>query len=552
MVGLLPEDHQISWMMRHGSFYLIGTMVLMWSIWLFIALRGKFRKNLQQHYPAIILAVCLTGVIFYNSPPRFKILADETNLMGVSMLMHHSREAALPLECHYTEDGTPEFYITDEKRPFLYPFLVSLLHSVFGYSPSNGFVFNFIISIGALFGAYLAVIRFRSRRFGLIAMILMAGTPVYIICSTSGGFELLNAMMVIYCIFLLSCLSDTDFTPNHTEFLLFSMVLLAHCRYESVILIPVIGFFMIPHLIRQSFFQNMSYWTMGMPIFFLPILWQRKFFMDGRTLIIRSGVNSFEKTKTAFGFNALLNNLDDNIFVLTGVNPNYGFSAIIFVLALIGGYFLIKRHFRIHNLSALSLTIFANVAVFGILLIVISSFHWGNFGLDIDNRLSLVLLPFLIWAAIYSLSQISIFNEKRWILFIGLLAMLHFFVFSSYGKKEQILENLALPYEYNEVCNYLKHNFSDPTNTLIITEQPNLYVIQKYAAIQFTSLDNYIKNRSRYKQYKDIVAVHKIRNSKKTTSHVRWEKWHITSKPLTVLPVAIDFFIQIESWHIPG
>lgn len=552
MVGLLPDNHQISWMMRHGSFYLIGMLVILWSVWLVIVCRDRFRQNLRQHYPALILAVCLTGLIFYNSPPRFKVLADEANLMGVSMMMHHSREAALPLECLYTEDNSPVYNQTDSKRPFLFPFMVSLLHSIFGYSPFNGFVLNFFVSICVLFGIYLMVINFRPKKYGLIAMTLMAGSPIYMICSTSGGFEPLNLMMVIYCIFLFTLASKSESSPRRVEFLFFSMLLLAHCRYESIIFIPIMGLLIIPFLMRQHFFQNMSYFTVVIPVFFLPILWQRKFYMGGQALINRLNVYTFERVDVGFTIKDFVHNFDDNIFVLMGVDPNYGFSAIVFALALIGIYLLVQKLLVYRNQGTSSSLIIVNISVFFILFVIISAFHWGNFGLAMDNRLSLVFLPFIVWAAVYCLSRNDIFFKKHWIYFVGFLSVLHFIFFLPYGKREQVVNSLALPYEYQEVSNYLNQHFPDSKNTLIITEQPNLYIIQKYAGIQFTSLDNFLKNRSRHKEFKDIVAVHKIINSTKTTSHERWGQWQINAKPLIIIPVSREYFIQVESWQVMG
>lgn len=468
------------------------------------------------------------------------------------MLMHHNQEAALPYECLYTEDDTPIYSLVDSKRPFLFPFLVSLMHSVFGYSPSNGFVLNFFIGIGVLFGTYLTVVLFRPKRYGVIAMILMAGTPIYIIYSTSGGFELLNLLLVIYCIFLFALVFNSEFRSRRVEFLFFSMILLSHCRYESVVFIPIIGLMILPFLIRQHFFQTMSYFTIVMPVLFLPILWQRKFYMGGETLITRLNAYSFEQVDVGFTINDFVDNFDDNIFVLMGIDPNYGFSVIVFALALIGIYLLVRKYLSARNQGTAFSLVAVNILVFFILFLIISAFHWGNFGLAIDNRLSLVFLPFMVWSAVYCLSRIDLIYKKPWIYFAGFLTVLHFFIFLPYGKNAKVLNNLALPFEYQEICNYLKHRFPNPRKTLIITEQPNLYLIQNYGGIQFIHLEKYLKNRSRYKEYKDIVAVHKIINSTKTTSHERWGQWHITATHLTFIPVSMEYFIQIESWQITG
>ncbi len=504
---------------------------------------------MRQHYPAIILAVFLTGLIFYNSPPRYKVLADETNLMGTSMLMHHSREAALPVECVYAKDDFPIYSKSDSKRPFLFPFLLSLLHSVLGYSPSNGFVLNFFVSIGALFGTYLTVFRLKAKSYALISMILMAGTPIYMICFTSSGFEPLNLMFVIYCVFLFTFVLDSNSSPRHVEFLFLTMLLLAHCRYESVIFIPVMGIMIISFSNRYLFLKNMSYCIVVMPILLLPVLWQRKFFMGGQALINRLDAHSFEQVDIGFTIKDFVQNFDDNIFVLMGINPNYGFSAIIFVLALIGIYLLVQRQFRTPNRGDINSVLVINITVFFILFLIISSFHWGNFGLAMDNRLSLVFLPFMVWAATYCLSRVEILYKGRWVYFAGFLAVLHFFFFLPYGTKEKLIKNLSLSYEYHMVSNYLENHFHDRENTLIITEQPNLYVIHGYGCIRFVNFNDYIKNQSKYIKSSKVVAVHKIIRSRKNTSHEKWKDFIIKADTLTVIPISKDVSILIEAWQ---
>jgi hypothetical protein len=43
------------------------------------------------------------------APPKFKVLSDETNLIGVSMAMYQSKKASLPLKGFNLEYKKPEF-----------------------------------------------------------------------------------------------------------------------------------------------------------------------------------------------------------------------------------------------------------------------------------------------------------------------------------------------------------------------------------------------------------------------------------------------------------
>jgi hypothetical protein len=57
-----------------------------------------------------------------------------------------------------------------------------------------------------------------------------------------------------------------------------TLLLLAQCRYESIIFIPIVGLALVRFLLRKGFFQNASGSTRVTPVFFIPLLWQRKGF----------------------------------------------------------------------------------------------------------------------------------------------------------------------------------------------------------------------------------------------------------------------------------
>lgn len=54
-------------------------------------------KWLSQ-YPGLIVSVVFIGLIFTMSSPYFKILADESNLIGTSLSMHPNKTAWLPYQ----------------------------------------------------------------------------------------------------------------------------------------------------------------------------------------------------------------------------------------------------------------------------------------------------------------------------------------------------------------------------------------------------------------------------------------------------------------------
>src|SRR6056297_1459804 len=67
------------------GYYFVLIAFILWGIRLAEVLGHDFISRIKSHYAALLLAVILMGLIFHMSPPKFKILADETNLVGVSM-----------------------------------------------------------------------------------------------------------------------------------------------------------------------------------------------------------------------------------------------------------------------------------------------------------------------------------------------------------------------------------------------------------------------------------------------------------------------------------
>ena len=69
----------------------------------------------------------------------------------------------------------------------------------------------------------------------------------------------------------------------------------------------------------------------------------------------------------------------------------------------------------------------------------------------------------------------------------------HYFFFQPYGIQERIGNSLLLKYEYQTALEFLKANFNQAKHTLIISNQPNLYVIQNYNAVDFAFANSNIE-----------------------------------------------------------
>jgi len=486
----LPQD-LIKACLRSSAFYLLFVLFLIW-VYLLVRVYGSNPAvRLRRHLPALLLAVVLTSLIFLISPPRFKILADETNLIGVSMMMHETRTAAIPLEGVYTDYAAPKVTTADVKRPMLFSFLTALLHAMLGYNAGNGFVLNFLASVLALWLFSIAVTRWLPIRYGLFGALLMAAAPVYVMCATSSGFELLNLLFMVIVFLVWADLEKDGFTPLKAEILLFALVLLSHCRYESV----AAALFVVPALAvalgKKRFSAAISWRVMLIPLFFLPIAWQRMIYWGKPEFNRESLLGGYTLVESAFGWQNIVKNLDDNLFVLLGLNPNYGYTPLISALALAGLYLWIRTAWNGKPAGLSARIVAAALGVFALLLLVISAFYWGNFGIPMDIRLSLVFLPFMCWGAVYAAFRIRGYfpasSRRRPIAGLLLLAGFHLALFWPAGALQRPLRQLSRPYEYEAVRKLVRQHYPEPGYTLLVADLPNLYLVQGYSALKINN-----------------------------------------------------------------
>jgi len=133
--------------LRYGGPFLALTLLLLWLYCAAPALQelwGAARPVSGAVCGAIVVLVC-SAVMFKAVPAKLRILDDELSLQRTALSMHHHREF-VSADKGYWVGG--EFTITNAtlgKRPFFYPFLLSVVHDVTGYRTGNAFYLNFVL-----------------------------------------------------------------------------------------------------------------------------------------------------------------------------------------------------------------------------------------------------------------------------------------------------------------------------------------------------------------------------------------------------------------------
>jgi hypothetical protein len=394
------------------------------------------------------------------------------------------------------------------KRPILFPFVVSIFNSVFGYSPYNGFIVNFICGAFILFLFYVFISRFYPRYLAILSILIFAAFPIFGIWITSSGFEALNLLfMIIFFLIYHRFLQARD-APT-AELLFLTLVLLMQCRYESIIF-GIVVLTLIRHLVRKDLVKQYSLFACIIPLLIVPIIWQRRIFLNAAEPV-RMSSNLLETSGHGFHLQSFLTNLSKNIFTFSGIDPNYGFILIVSILSIFGAYLLIKETLTKSGemTSQTRHVVLTGITMFILLFLIFSFYQWGNFNWPVSNRMAIIFLPFFVFASIHCFYRIFGKTQINTKIFLFVFWSLNLIYFWPYASTQKIVHTLELTCEYNQVLNYLDHHYDRRTEKiLLISDRPSLYFIHGYGSINFAHANSRLAELNGYSSsYYDRILV---------------------------------------------
>lgn len=505
--GVLLPHQWLKPAFNYSAYYFVLTAFVIWAALVIRATGGRVKALVKDHYAGLLLCTGIMTLIFYLSPPQFKILADETNLVGVSMAMHKNKTVSVPLQGLALDYTDYDYTGGIDQRPPGFPFFVSLFHALLGYSPYNGFVLNFVAGILALFFLYLLLSRKFSAYYGFLGVLLAVACPIFTFWATSSGFEVLNLFLVVFVFAVLDEFIKAR-RAERAELLFLSLVMLAYCRYESAVFIlalPVLA----PWLMTRDMIEGYRLPTLLCPVLLMPLIWQRRlYFFSGAIL----AGDARQTADQLFGLANLTRHFSPNMFVLSGLDSALGFVPVLFVLSAAGMYGLVKRFFlpadRLDEVNR-AVIIYGVVCAVALFLLY-SAFYWGNFATDIDNRLALVFIPFLVVPAVYLVHR-RIHHRATgfWKGIVVFLAVIQVLQYRPVAEKQKLVQGKALTYEYNSVLAFIQKAYDlDREKLLVISDRPNFYVIHKTGSVGFDFAGRRVDQLRRLKQiyYNDILV----------------------------------------------
>ena len=260
------------------TYYFLMALLLCWAGTYAHAARELRREALlawlKENWPGLVIAFAVTVVVALAVEPALRMLSDEANLVGTSKNLFASKEPTFTVSGKYYYDSYWDVDVAIDRRPTLFPFLVSLIHSAIGYSYKNVFLFNLLLLPAFLIVSYRLAKTLGGETFGVVAALLVAAHPVTLLSVRSGGFDFFASFFA-----LLSLKSFCDYaheqTPEKLAVLWLNLCMFAESRYESALfIVPVLALLLVFRMLSWSKLRPYALVYAATPAFLLPRVWQ--------------------------------------------------------------------------------------------------------------------------------------------------------------------------------------------------------------------------------------------------------------------------------------
>lgn len=502
---VLLKIYNVYDLLTHTSFYIIAGLYFATGAALIRQWKGEHKLKtfvLAQKWPLFGIALA-TLAIFAVVGCDFRVLSDETNLLGISQSMFRDKTIV---------NNTMSFYYLDiyhavensiDKRPYGFPFALYLAHVLTGYRWQNSFIVNGLFTFATL---ALLFLNFRSRKnwqTATAACILCLAQPLFVLSATSGGFELIACFWQIASYVSLLAF-DKSPTPTRFFVMLASWLMFINTRYESIAVVAILGVGML--LFHAPFRKQLWHYLWTVPWAFvsiMPVIW----------LIVTKGDDQQAPAGTAiWGLSYIKDHIREMGTSFLEFEFYYPFSPVI-TLAVIGliGYaapaylewFKGRRTAEAMEKSLGWLLVIASLV--GQTAVYLIYYAGGS----LYTSSTRYYVPFCVALALIAvtLASQSGFRPKHILTF----AALKFALYMPVTIQNRYLRTLELPRQTKEVYRFLadkpKHE------TLVIVDRPGQYTVQDFSAMSYPNINtgNYdLFNNIKQHTFSKVYAIQEV------------------------------------------
>ncbi|WPJ94170.1 hypothetical protein SH580_12075 [Coraliomargarita algicola] len=318
-------------------------------------------------------------------------MMDEPVLMATALQMHTLRESKTAAKAYQINGNFEILTAYTDKRPTLFPFIVSQVHALTGYRATQGIWLNTLLTPVFLSLLFYAGGVLWNKWGGYMAVVLFSTVPLLAMNMCGSGFELLNMTLL-----LATALAGYGYLKQSSAdranlFVMFGL-LLAHTRYESALYIGAIGLVLCLVWWRQRQIE-FSWAVIVAPLLLISLPLRRIIHSDNALIwqLDAKGVTS------PFSIEYVKDNLSHALnyfFAYDLEQANSLLLSILFAMALVLlGWLLLRRRVRIDTTSPL----FCISSIFGVSVlgsfILLMCYFWGQVD---DVMATRIILPFIL------------------------------------------------------------------------------------------------------------------------------------------------------------
>jgi hypothetical protein len=490
----------------HTTYYFLLATVLCWVGTYLHAARGVRRAAIvawmKENWPGLVIALVVTVIAALSVHPALRVLSDEANLVGTSKNLFSSKTATFTISGKYYYDSYWDVGVVVDQRPALFPFLVSLVHALCGYSYQNVFLFNLMVLPAFVLVSYRLAKSLGGETFGIAASLLVAAHPITLISARSGGFDFFAAFFALLVIKNLLDQSREP-SPERLAILWMNLCMFAEIRYESALFVPpVLALLLLLRMVTWRTLRPYAFVYALTPACFLPRIWQA---------LLRGNVPHQDPGTIAFSFENFVDNSCEYFgLILSPFASQPAHSPIVIALGVVGCVLCLRWLYH-RWLSGgwkappLKLGILV-IAWMLVQAVLVFTYVWGRAQHPVAARLVIPIDTFFAFPAAWGLTL----SLRRWPVVAVLLAAAVLAIYLPVASQARMLNRLTQTREAATTWRFFENLHEK--RILIVTDRPNLYTIMDYGAMDFeTALhDPVIFDALAHRLFYDIYLVQEI------------------------------------------
>lgn len=495
-------------LVRYYSYWFLLALVLIYLVLLTRAVPPvSLVGTLKRHWPGLLLIVILTAYHGTLIDDGFKIIYDEHALSATAESLHREQQAFTTATAHRIDGETVASTGFVDKRPALFPLLLSLVHKLVGFRVENVFYFNTALCAVLLLLIYNISDRIAGRWAAIFSVLIFSSLPLLAENANGGGYELLNLCCIAALLRIgLSYLESPS--NQHLSLLVLTSVLLANIRYESILYV----------LVPPMLFLYQSLQKRDFRLGWLPAISPLGLLLPMSSLTIFRGDERFMQTSrdNFFSIEHFPGNFFEGLQYLFDLSARHSSSLL---LSLTGSAALFSLLFAYNKKPAPARSLRLALIVFSAVGIIVAtntalalSCYWGAWTDPATSRFSLPLQ----WMFVISVPlALSLYDWRQASVASGsILCVLFIITYTGAQAKDLAQANRRVLAAGNHWAYQQLADLDPHTEALIVTESSIAAILYGYAAAPVPLANAspqklwQLRSREVYREVFFILAIH--------------------------------------------